>query len=109
MNQTAAQSDDAIIDDAIGQAYKYGFETDIEMEYAPKGVSPDIVRLISSKKNEPEWMTDWRLKAFDIWTQMVEPDWTELNIAPIDYQDIYYYAAPKGMTCLLYTSDAADD
>ncbi|MCH2547541.1 MAG: Fe-S cluster assembly protein SufB [Alphaproteobacteria bacterium] len=84
------------IDDAIGQKYKYGFSTEIEMEYAPLGVNEDIVRLISAKKEEPEWMLEWRLKAFAIWKQMVEPDWALLNIEPIDYQSIYYYAAPKG-------------
>jgi Fe-S cluster assembly protein SufB len=83
------------IDEAIGQKYKYGFETEIEMDYAPKGVNEDIVRLISAKKGEPEWMTEWRLKAFKVWQQMVEPDWALLNIAPIDYQDLHYYAAPK--------------
>jgi Fe-S cluster assembly protein SufB len=83
-------------DEAISQKYKYGFETEIEMEYAPKGVNEEIVRLISAKKEEPEWMTEWRLKALKLWQQMVEPDWALLNIAPIDYQDIYYYAAPKG-------------
>ena len=86
------------IDDAIGQKYKYGFETEIEMEYAPKGVNEEIVRLISAKKEEPEWMLEWRLKALKIWQQMVEPDWSMLKIAPIDYQDIHYYAAPKGTT-----------
>jgi Fe-S cluster assembly protein SufB len=84
------------IDEAIGQKYKYGFSTEIEMDYAPIGVNEDIVRLISAKKEEPEWMLEWRLKAFAIWKQMVEPDWALLNIAPIDYQGIYYYAAPKG-------------
>lgn len=83
------------MDEALGQKYKYGFETEIEMDYAPLGVNEDIVRLISEKKGEPQWMLDWRLKAFKIWQQMVEPDWAALNIEPIDYQGIYYYAAPK--------------
>lgn len=77
--------------------YSAGFETDIDMEYAPKGLSEDIIRLISSKKNEPEWLLDWRLKAFAHWQKMPEPEWAKLNIPPIDYQDAYYYAAPKSM------------
>ncbi|MFA5592225.1 MAG: Fe-S cluster assembly protein SufB [Micavibrio sp.] len=77
--------------------YEAGFETDIEMEYAPKGLNEDIVALISKKKNEPAWLLDWRLKAFRHWKTMAEPDWAKLAIAPIDYQDAYYYAAPKNM------------
>ncbi|MCV6595922.1 MAG: Fe-S cluster assembly protein SufB [Mangrovicoccus sp.] len=77
--------------------YKYGWDTEIEMEYAPKGVTPDIVRLISEKNNEPEWMTDWRLAAFDRWSQMKEPDWAMVEYPEIDFQDIYYYARPKSM------------
>jgi Fe-S cluster assembly protein SufB len=67
------------------------------MEYAPKGVNEDIVRLISDKNGEPEWMTDWRLQAFKRWKQMDEPDWAMVNYPPIDYQDQYYYARPKSM------------
>jgi Fe-S cluster assembly protein SufB len=77
--------------------YDAGFETDIEMEYAPKGLNEDIVRLISKKKNEPQWLLDWRLKAFAHWQTMPEPDWAKLDIPAIDYQDAYYYAAPKDM------------
>jgi len=77
--------------------YEAGFETDIEMEYAPKGLNEDIVRLISKKKNEPEWLLDWRLKAFRHWQTMPEPKWAKLNIPVIDYQDAFYYAAPKNM------------
>jgi len=75
--------------------YKYGFSTDIEMEQVPKGLNEDTVRLISSKKNEPEWMLEWRLKAFRVWQTMQEPSWAKLGYPPIDYQDAYYYAAPK--------------
>lgn len=75
--------------------YKYGFETDIEMEFAPKGLNEDIVRFISAKKNEPEWLLEWRLKAFAIWQKMEEPRWPAVKYPPIDYQDAYYYAAPK--------------
>jgi Fe-S cluster assembly protein SufB len=83
---------------AMGGAYKYGWETDIEMEFAPKGLNEDIVRLISEKNNEPKWMLDWRLQAFKRWKQMAEPDWAMLNYTAIDYQDQYYYAKPKSMT-----------
>jgi len=75
--------------------YEAGFVTDIEMEKAPKGLSEDIVRFISAKKEEPEWMLEWRLKAYRRWLEMPEPDWAKLEIKPIDYQDSYYYAAPK--------------
>ncbi len=75
--------------------YKYGWETEIETDYAPKGVSEDIVRLISSKNDEPEWMTEWRLQAFARWQQMAEPTWAMVHYPPIDYQDQYYFARPK--------------
>lgn len=75
--------------------YKYGFVTDIEMEHAPKGLNEDIVRFISAKKNEPAWLLEWRLKAFAHWKTMEEPDWSMLKYKPVDYQDAYYYAAPK--------------
>ncbi|MCP5037290.1 MAG: Fe-S cluster assembly protein SufB [Rhodobacteraceae bacterium] len=82
---------------SLGEKYKYGWETDIEMEYAPKGVSEDIVKLISEKNDEPTWMLDWRLQAFRRWEQMVEPDWALIDYPKIDFQDIYYYARPKSM------------
>ena len=75
--------------------YSAGFSTEIEQEFAPKGLNEDIVRFISAKKEEPEWMLEWRLKAFQRWLQMEEPDWAKVNYPPIDYQDAYYYAAPK--------------
>ncbi len=78
-------------------AYSAGFVTDIEMEYAPIGLSEEIVRLISAKKNEPEWLLEWRLKAYRHWLNMPEPDWAKLNIPAFDYQDAYYYAAPKSL------------
>ena len=76
------------------QKYKYGFTTDIEMEEFPRGLNEDIVRLISAKKNEPEWLLEWRLKAYAAWKQMEEPDWARISHPPINYQDLYYYAAP---------------
>jgi Fe-S cluster assembly protein SufB len=75
--------------------YKYGFVTDIESDKAPKGLNEDIIRFISAKKDEPEWMLAWRLKAYEKWLTMESPDWAKLNIPPIDYQDVYYYSAPK--------------
>ena len=78
-----------------GEKYKYGFVTDIEMERAPKGLSEDTVRYISAKKGEPEWMLEWRLGAFRRWVQMREPNWARVHYPKIDYQNAYYYAAPK--------------
>jgi Fe-S cluster assembly protein SufB len=75
--------------------YKHGWSTDVEMDFAPKGLNEDIVRLISAKKGEPEWLLEWRLGAFARWKQMTEPNWAMLNIAPVDYQEQYYYAQPK--------------
>lgn len=75
--------------------YEWGFTSDVEQEFAPKGLNEDTVRFISAKKNEPEWMLDWRLAAYRQWLEMVPPDWAKLNVPPIDYQDAYYYAAPK--------------
>jgi len=76
-------------------AYKYGFSTDIESDKAPKGLSEDIVRFISAKKDEPEWLTDWRLSAYRRWLTMTEPNWARVEHPRIDYQDLYYYSAPK--------------
>ncbi|MGO4854890.1 Fe-S cluster assembly protein SufB [Phaeovulum sp. W22_SRMD_FR3] len=78
-------------------SYKYGWETEIETEYAPKGLNEDIVRLISEKNGEPAWMLDWRLEAYRRWLTMTEPSWAMLNYPEIDYQDQYYYAKPKSM------------
>ncbi len=80
---------------AARERYKYGFVTDIESEKAPKGLSADIVRFISAKKNEPAWMLEWRLAAFERWQAMKEPRWARVNYPPIDFQDAYYYSAPK--------------
>jgi Fe-S cluster assembly protein SufB len=75
--------------------YEHGWSSDIEQEYGPKGLSEDTVRYISAKKDEPEWMLEWRLKAYRHWLTMPTPDWAKLNIPPIDYQEAYYWAAPK--------------
>lgn len=75
--------------------YKYGFTTDIEVDKAPKGLNEDIVRFISKKKDEPQWMLDWRLSAFRKWQKLEEPDWAMVDYPKIDFEDLYYYAAPK--------------
>ena len=80
---------------AVAKTYEWGFSSDIEQDFAPKGLSEDTVRYISAKKDEPQWMLDWRLKAFALWQTMEAPDWAKLNVPPIDYQDAYYYAEPK--------------
>ena len=90
-----AETVDAVI--ALSGAYKYGWNTEIEMEYAPKGLSEDIVRLISSKNEEPEWMLEWRLAAYRRWLELKEPDWAMVEYPKIDFQDQYYYARPKSM------------
>ncbi|NVJ71219.1 MAG: Fe-S cluster assembly protein SufB [Alphaproteobacteria bacterium] len=82
------------VEDVTGE-YKYGFVTDIDMDMAPKGLSEDVIRFISAKKEEPEWMLEWRLKAYQAWLKMEEPDWAKVNFPKIDYQDSYYFAAPK--------------
>ena len=81
--------------EAIAKEYEWGFSSDIEQEFAPKGLDEDTVRFISMRKNEPEWMLEWRLKAYRAWLEMEEVDWAKLDIPAIDYQDAYYYAAPK--------------
>ncbi|HMR32782.1 MAG TPA: Fe-S cluster assembly protein SufB [Geminicoccaceae bacterium] len=78
-----------------GHEYKYGFVTDVLSDIAPKGLSEDVVRMISAKKGEPEWLTEWRLHAYRRWVEMEEPTWQKVHYPPIDYQDISYYAAPK--------------
>ncbi|VAV87296.1 Iron-sulfur cluster assembly protein SufB [hydrothermal vent metagenome] len=82
------------VQDVTGE-YKYGFVTDIETEKAPKGLNEDVIRFISAKKDEPEWLLDWRLKAYRKWLTMEEPTWAMVNYPEIDFQDIYYYSAPK--------------
>jgi len=77
------------------EEYKYGFVTDIESEKAPKGLNEDIIRFISNKKNEPEWMLEWRLEAYRRWRTMTEPDWAKVSYNDIDFDDLYYYSAPK--------------
>lgn len=83
------------VEKLANEQYKYGFVTDIETDKLPKGLNEDVIRLISEKKNEPGWMTEWRLKAYRHWLTMKEPHWSNVKYNPIDYQDIIYYSAPK--------------
>ena len=83
------------LSEVTGSEYKYGFETIIEMDTIPKGLNEDVIKVISKKKNEPEFMLEFRLKAFKKWQEMEMPNWAHLDIPPIDFQDISYYAAPK--------------
>src|SRR5216110_2276230 len=83
------------IEGLVKQEYKYGFYTDVEVDAAPPGLNEEIIRLISGKKKEPEWLTDWRLKAYRHWLTMKEPTWSKTTHAPIDYQATSYYSAPK--------------
>ena len=84
-----------VIEQLANTEYKYGFVTDVEQDIVPKGLSEDVVRLISEKKGEPEWLLEWRLKAYRAWLKMTEPSWQNVKYDPIDYQNISYYAAPK--------------
>lgn len=83
------------IEQQVNQQYKYGWTTDIDSELVPAGLNEDIIRLISAKKREPEWLTEWRLKAYRHWLTMTEPTWANVKYGPIDYQAVHYYAAPK--------------
>ena len=87
--------DTEILEELTSSEYKYGFESNIEADSAPKGLNEDIIRFISSKKNEPEWMLEWRLKAYRHWLTLKEPKWPNVSYPEINYQDIIYYSAPK--------------
>lgn len=101
-------SENELIEQMANREYKYGFETEIDMDVVPKGLNEDIIRLISRKKKEPEFMLEWRLQAFRHWQTMKFPQWSNLNIEPIDFQDIIYYAAPKKKD-RLQSLDEVDD
>jgi Fe-S cluster assembly protein SufB len=89
------QQIESALDAALSRRYSAGFVTDIESDFLPPGLNEDVVRWISSRKNEPQWLTDWRLEAYRRWLKMTPPDWAKLAIAPIDYQAISYFSAPK--------------
>ncbi|TAG85566.1 MAG: Fe-S cluster assembly protein SufB, partial [Oscillatoriales cyanobacterium] len=101
MSSTTAQT-------LVNQPYKYGFVTDIESDTIPRGLSEDVVRLISSKKNEPEFLLQFRLKAYRKWLTMTEPTWPHVNYPAIDYQNIIYYSAPKQKPKKLNSLDEVD-
>lgn len=94
-----------ILEKVTSSDYKYGFTTDVEMELAPKGLNEEIIRMISKKKNEPESMLEWRLKAYKLWLDMKEPKWANIHYPEINYQDIIYYAAPKKKNTLKSLDD----
>ncbi len=85
----------SVLEQLVNKPYEHGFRTDIESETAPKGLSEDTIRLISTKKNEPEWLLEFRLKAYRHWLTMEEPRWPNVTYEKIDFQDIIYYSAPK--------------
>src|SRR5436189_4994653 len=95
------------IEQLANREYKYGFVTEVESETIPKGLSEDVVRLISAKKNEPEWLLEWRLKAYRLWLTMKEPACQNVKYDPINYQDIIYYSAPKKKK-VLHSLDEVD-
>ncbi len=90
-----SDSQDKLSEEDFKDPYEFGFETDIESDFAPKGLNEDVIRFISNKKNEPKWLLDWRLDAYKRWLTMTEPDWSSVRYPSIDYQDSYYYSAPK--------------
>jgi len=94
------------VESLVQREYKYGFVTDIEADSIPKGLSEDVVRLISEKKGEPAWLLEWRLKAYRGWLKMSEPHWPNVTYKPIDYQDVIYYSAPKNKAKLASLDDA---
>ena len=102
-----AQNTDDILQEVTNKEYAYGFVTAIESDKAPKGLSEDTVRFISAKKNEPEWLLEWRLEAYRAWLKMTEPTWALVNYPKIDFQDAYYFSAPKKKT-VLNSLDEAD-
>lgn len=97
-----------MLEETVSKEYQYGFVTDIETDVIRKGIDDEVIRLISSKKNEPEWMLEWRLKAFHQWQKMEEPTWPNVSYPKINYQDIIYYAAPQKMKPKLGSLDEVD-
>ena len=87
--------DAEILEEFTSKEYEHGWTVDLEADEAPKGLNEDIIRFISSKKNEPEWLLEWRLKAFALWQKMEEPKWPNVTYPEVDFQDIIYYSAPK--------------
>ena len=105
MSEKKKQTEDELLEKVTSSEYKYGFTTDIESDTIPKGLSEQVVRTISAKKNEPEWMLDYRLNAYTAWLEMQEPDWANVSYQKPNYQDVIYYSAPKQKPVL----DSLDD
>ena len=105
MSDLKKQTEDELLEEVTSSEYKYGFTTDIESDTIPKGLSEDVVRTISAKKNEPEWMLEYRLNAYKAWLEMEEPDWANVSYEKPNYQDVIYYSAPKQKPVL----DSLDD
>ncbi|MBT6808486.1 MAG: Fe-S cluster assembly protein SufB, partial [Flavobacteriales bacterium] len=105
MSDKRKKSDDELLDEVTSSEYKYGFTTDIESDTIPKGLSEEVVRIISAKKNEPEWMLEYRLNAYKAWLEMKEPNWANVSYEKPNYQDVIYYSAPKQKPVL----DSLDD
>lgn len=95
MEQEVKDNNNSVIEDVTGSEYKYGFTSDIDTDVIGRGLNEDVIRLISAKKGEPEWLLEYRLKAYRHWLTLTPPTWAHLNIPEIDFQDIIYYAAPK--------------
>jgi len=105
MSEQKQQTEDELLNEITSSEYKYGFTTDIESDTISKGISEDVIRIISAKKNEPEWMLEYRLNAYKIWLEMEEPDWANISYKKPNYNDIIYYSAPKQKPIL----DSIDD
>ena len=93
--KTKKEKQDTIISNTLNKKYEYGFVTNIEQDTIPPGLNEEVIKTISNKKNEPKWLLDWRLKAYNRWKKMEEPNWAELNIPKIDYDSISYFSSPK--------------
>ena len=99
-NRMSAAEENPLLDEFTRKEYEFGFTTNIEADKAPPGLNEDIIRFISAKKNEPDWMLEWRLTAFRVWEQMEEPDWAHVDYEKPDYQAISYYSAPKSLSLI---------
>ena len=105
MSGKKKQTEEELLNEVTSSEYKYGFTTDIESDTIPKGISEEVVRIISAKKNEPEWMLEYRLAAYKAWLEMEEPNWANVSYKKPNYQDVIYYSAPKQKPVL----DSLDD
>ena len=105
MSEKKRQSEDDLLEKVTSTEYKYGFTTNIKSDTIPKGLSEDVVRIISAKKNEPKWMLEYRIKAYKAWLEMEEPNWANINYTKPNYNEIIYYSAPKQKPVL----DSLDD